>query len=41
QWWQYRKANDAGALKTLLDYNREDLVNLKSLRRVLAGRGTH
>lgn len=40
-WWQYRKANDAEALKTLLDYNREDLVNLKALRRVLAGRGTH
>ena len=40
-WWQYRKANDAQALKTLLDYNREDLVNLKTLRTVLGGRRTH
>lgn len=38
-WWRYCKANDSEALKTLLDYNREDLVNLKHLRRVLAGRG--
>lgn len=39
-WWQYRKANDAEALKTLLDYNREDLVNLKTLRAKLSGQGT-
>lgn len=38
-WWQYRKANDARALKTLLDYNREDLVNLKTLRARLSAPG--
>jgi uncharacterized protein YprB with RNaseH-like and TPR domain len=38
-WLQYCKANDEDALKTLLDYNREDLVNLKTLRRVLASKG--
>lgn len=38
-WWRYQKANDADALKTLLEYNREDLVNLKALRGVLARRG--
>ncbi len=38
-WWRYCKASDSDALKRLLDYNREDLVNLKTLRGVLSGRG--
>ena len=39
-WQRYRVEGDAAALKTLLDYNREDLVNLKALRAVLTSRGT-
>lgn len=38
-WWRYRKEQDEEALRTLLDYNREDLLNLKALRCVLVARG--
>jgi len=31
-WWQYRNYNDTNALKTLLKYNGEDVINLKVLR---------
>lgn len=31
-WWDYVNNSDAAALQTLLLYNREDVVNLKSLR---------
>lgn len=31
-WWDYINNNDDAALKTLLAYNREDIVNLKTLR---------
>jgi len=31
-WWRYVNDYDRAALKTLLDYNREDIVNLKILR---------
>jgi uncharacterized protein YprB with RNaseH-like and TPR domain len=31
-WWDYINNNDAAALQTLLAYNREDVVNLKTLR---------
>ncbi len=34
-WWEYKNYNDADALKTLLEYNREDIVNLKVLREKL------
>ncbi len=34
-WWRYQNHNDAMALKKLLEYNREDLVNLKSLRDII------
>jgi uncharacterized protein len=35
-WWDYVNNNDDAALQTLLDYNREDIVNLKTLRLKLA-----
>lgn len=35
-WWRYCKNNDTKALKMLLDYNSEDVVNLKTLRLKLA-----
>jgi uncharacterized protein YprB with RNaseH-like and TPR domain len=35
-WWDYVNNNDTAALETLLAYNREDIVNLKSLRLKLA-----
>lgn len=35
-WWRYQNHNDRMALKKLLDYNRDDLVNLKSLRDKIA-----
>ena len=35
-WWRYRNDYDEDALKVLLEYNGEDLVNLKTLREVLA-----
>ena len=31
-WWKYRQDNDRAALKTLLEYNREDVENLRVLR---------
>lgn len=34
-WWDYINDNDEEALKTLLEYNREDVVNLKVLREKL------
>lgn len=36
-WWRYRLQNDTGALHLLLEYNREDVVNLMSLRERLEG----
>ena len=34
-WWEYVKNNDKRALQTLLEYNEEDVVNLKVLRQKL------
>jgi len=34
-WWEYVNNHDEHALRTLLEYNREDVVNLQSLRRKL------
>lgn len=34
-WWDYVNDNDKEALKTLLEYNAEDVVNLRVLRRKL------
>jgi hypothetical protein len=34
-WWRYVDSFDLGALKTLLEYNREDVVNLKTLKDIL------
>ena len=34
-WWKYANHNDRRALRTLLDYNKEDVVNLKVLRQSL------
>lgn len=34
-WYQYLNNNDKRALRTLLDYNREDVVNLRLLRQRL------
>ena len=31
-WWQYVNENDREALDTLLEYNKEDVVNLRTLR---------
>ncbi len=31
-WWRYARQGDEAALQTLLEYNREDVVNLKELR---------
>jgi uncharacterized protein YprB with RNaseH-like and TPR domain len=31
-WWQYVNNYDQAALKTLLEYNKEDVINLKILR---------
>ena len=31
-WWQYLDYGDVDALATLLEYNREDVMNLKALR---------
>jgi uncharacterized protein YprB with RNaseH-like and TPR domain len=36
-WWQYVNNYDQKALKRLLDYNKEDVVNLKVLRDKLLG----
>ena len=35
-WWRYHDHGDQNALALLLQYNREDVVNLKSLRNRLA-----
>lgn len=34
-WWQYERHSDREALATLLEYNREDVINLKTLREML------
>lgn len=34
-WWRYRENGDDEALALLLQYNREDVVNLKTLREIL------
>jgi uncharacterized protein YprB with RNaseH-like and TPR domain len=31
-WWSYLKGGNQSALALLLEYNREDVVNLKALR---------
>ena len=31
-WWDYVNTKNESALKTLLDYNKEDVVNLTALR---------
>ena len=35
-WWRYKNDYDEQALKLLLDYNREDVINLEILKRRLA-----
>lgn len=37
-WRQYRYSDNAAALATLLEYNKEDVINLKTLRQKLAER---
>lgn len=37
-WWDYINNNDERALRVLFDYNKEDVVNLKVLRRKLGVR---
>ena len=34
-WWKYVDSFDLDALNTLLEYNREDVVNLKTLKEIL------
>ena len=34
-WWKYVDSFDLDALNTLLEYNREDVVNLKTLKEML------
>ena len=34
-WWRYVNYYDKGALATLLEYNREDVINLKALKEAL------
>jgi uncharacterized protein YprB with RNaseH-like and TPR domain len=34
-WWDYVNNNNAAALRVLLEYNREDIVNLHALRKKL------
>ena len=36
-WWRYRNDGDQNALSLLLEYNKEDVVNLKALREKLEG----
>ncbi len=36
-WWRYENDYDESALKTLCEYNREDVVNLKVLKEKVAG----
>jgi len=35
-WWRYRNNHDYTALQVLLDYNKEDVLNLKTLKKLLA-----
>jgi hypothetical protein len=35
-WWKYVKEHDSSALATLLEYNKEDVINLKVLKGILA-----
>ena len=35
-WWRYRSYDDENALALLLQYNKEDVVNLKALRERLS-----
>lgn len=35
-WWRYKLYHDQGALRLLLEYNAEDVMNLKTLREFLA-----
>jgi len=39
-WWRYQQYGDRTALATLLQYNKEDVVNLKVLRERLNGTGS-
>ena len=39
-WWAYRDGGDRGALANLLQYNKEDVVNLKTLRERLSAFST-
>ena len=34
-WWRYVNDYDEGALATLLEYNKEDVINLKTLKEML------
>ena len=34
-WWRYVNDYDEGALATLLEYNKEDVINLKTLKKIL------
>ncbi len=34
-WWKYRNEYDGNALTTLLEYNKEDVINLKTLKEIL------
>ena len=34
-WWRYVNDYDENALATLLEYNREDVINLKALKEIL------
>jgi uncharacterized protein YprB with RNaseH-like and TPR domain len=34
-WWRYVESFDTDALNTLLEYNREDVINMKSLKEML------
>ena len=38
-WWRYQNGGDQNALALLLQYNKEDVVNLKVLRERLGGSG--
>lgn len=38
-WHRYETAKDSGALMTLLEYNREDVLNLQTLDHILQGMG--
>jgi len=35
-WWRYQNDYDRNALETLLEYNKEDVLNLKTLREILS-----